>query len=183
MAVRNKINLSGNNIYFITFTILDWLYVFTEEKYCKLVFKWFDYIKENYGNKIYGYVIMPNHIHVILEISERSPVIGKLVQNAKRFLAYGIVDYLEADGRADILSHFQSKANKRKRAKHKVFNHRYDSLILQSLKFFLQKLNYIHNNPCQEKWRLAEYPEEYNYSSAANYISGKGLYVVEVMEF
>ena len=183
MAVRNKINLSNSNIYFITFTILDWKNIFIEEKYCDLVFKWFDYIRQNYGNKIYGYVIMPNHIHVILKIAKKSPIIAKIVQNGKRFLAYGIIGYLESDKKISALNYFQSKANKRKGAKHKVFKDRYDSLIIQSEKFFLQKINYIHNNPCQEKWLLAEYPEEYKYSSAANYISGEGLYAVDIMEF
>jgi putative transposase len=34
---------------------------------------------------------------------------------------------------------------------------------------FLQKLNYIHNNPVQSKWHLAEFPEEYSFSSAKFY--------------
>jgi REP element-mobilizing transposase RayT len=38
-----------------------------------LIYKWFDYTKDNYGNKIHGYVIMPNHIHVLMYISNSSP--------------------------------------------------------------------------------------------------------------
>ncbi|MCW3107025.1 MAG: gliding motility-associated C-terminal protein [Segetibacter sp.] len=37
---------------------------------------------------------------------------------------------------------------------------------------FLQKLNYIHNNPTQPHWRLCQYPEEYKYSSAKFYEKG-----------
>ena len=37
---------------------------------------------------------------------------------------------------------------------------------------FLQKLNYIHNNPVQQKWKLAQLPEEYNFSSAKFYETG-----------
>ena len=48
---------------------------------------------------------------------------------------------------------------------------------------FLQKLNYIHNNPCQLKWNLANNPEEYKYSSAANYINGSGNYNVDIIDF
>lgn len=36
----------------------------------------------------------------------------------------------------------------------------------------LQKLDYIHRNPMQEKWNLAATPEEYRYSSAKFYMSG-----------
>jgi len=56
-------------------------------------------------------------------------------------------------------------------------------LLVQTDRFFREKLNYIHNNPCQEKWRLAERPQDYKYSSAANYFLGKGYYNVEMIEF
>jgi hypothetical protein len=35
-----------------------------------------------------------------------------------------------------------------------------------------QKLNYIHNNPCQGKWMLASNPLEYKFSSAKFYETG-----------
>ena len=41
---------------------------------------------------------------------------------------------------------------------------------LYSEKVIWQKIDYIHNNPCTEKWRLARYPEEYRFSSASFYI-------------
>jgi len=36
-----------------------------------------------------------------------------------------------------------------------------------------QKLDYIHNNPLQEKWKLANTPQEYNFSSANYYETNK----------
>ncbi len=173
-------------------------------------------MKEKYSNKIYGYVIMPNHIHCLIKITDESPKLSILIQNAKRFLAYQIVDLLVEDnntefpprrsllkgtatdmqtkrhsplrrdcGEANIglLNYFKEHAEVRKGAKHKLFEDRYDSLIIQSRKFFLEKLNYIHRNPCTEKWKLAENPEGYKYSSAPNYILGAGVYDVDVMEF
>ncbi len=181
MATRNKIFLS-NEIYFLTFTVLDWRSVFISERYTNLVYKWFDYMKENYGNKIHGYVIMPNHIHLLVKVTERSQQVPKLIQNAKRFLAYEIVKYLKEDGNNYLLNCFKAKAKTSHRAKHKVFKDGYDSLIIQSRKFFLEKLNYIHKNPCVERWNLAKNPEDYPYSSAANYIMGSGVYPVEVMD-
>ena len=37
---------------------------------------------------------------------------------------------------------------------------------------FKQKVDYIHNNPIQEKWKLALLPEDYKYSSARFYETG-----------
>jgi hypothetical protein len=39
-------------------------------------------------------------------------------------------------------------------------------------KFFEQKLNYIHFNPCQPHWNTTDRPKNYNYSSAGFYESG-----------
>ncbi len=156
MAVRDKTPFKANEIYFITFTILNWEKVFNDDQKCELVYKWFRYMEKHYNNKIHGYVIMPNHIHLLLYISALSPRLSTLIFNAKRFLAYGL---------------------------HCLFEPRYDSLIIQSRKFFLEKLNYIHRNPCRERWQLVDRPEDYRYSSASNYISGKGVYGVDVIDF
>jgi REP element-mobilizing transposase RayT len=182
MTVRNRIYIP-NQTYFITFTILGWKKIFVDKQTIDLVYKWFDYIKNKYGNEIEGYVIMPNHLHVLMKTSSGSPKPAILIMNAKRFMAYEIVKYLEKTGQRELLDYFRSHARGADRAKHKIFTDRYDSQIIQSLKFFLQKLNYIHNNPCQEKWQLAKSPEKYLYSSAANYTSGKGFYEIKLVNF
>ncbi len=43
------------------------------------------------------------------------------------------------------------------------------SIDLFTQKVLEQKLNYIHSNPLQYKWRLAKTPESYYYSSASFY--------------
>jgi hypothetical protein len=43
---------------------------------------------------------------------------------------------------------------------------------LWSEKAFIQKLNYIHNNPVKSPWNLVQYPEDYKYSSAKFYETG-----------
>ncbi len=156
MAVRDKTSFKPNEIYFVTFTILNWEKVFIDDISCELVYKWFRYMEDKYGNKIYGYVIMPNHIHVLFYISDKSPRLSTLIFNAKRFLAYQL---------------------------HCLFEPRYDSLMIQSRKFFLEKLNYIHSNPCREHWQLVDKPEKYKHSSASNYIIGIGKYPVVCIDF
>ncbi len=180
MAVRKKVFIPGR-VYFITFTIFRWQRVFITKQYCDLVFKWFDYQREQYQNRIHGYVIMPNHLHCLIYISEASPPVSKLVQNAKRFLAYGIVPLLEEEGKDKMLAIFKSVARTANGAKHKVFEERYDSKIIENAALFREKLEYIHNNPCKGHWRLAEAPEKYPFSSASNYHAGNGMYEVEVI--
>lgn len=47
------------------------------------------------------------------------------------------------------------------------------AILMDSEQKFLQKLNYIHLNPLQEKWCLAASPEEYYWSSAKFYELGQ----------
>ena len=182
MSVRNKIYLPEQT-YFITFTILGWRKIFVNDHLAGLVYKWFDYLRTTYDNQILGYVIMPNHVHCLLKTSAKSPGLPILVMNAKRFLAYEIIDYLKQVRDKKTLDYFAWYARVQDRAQHKVFTDGYASLIIQSEKMFLQKLNYIHKNPCQEKWQLAKSPEEYRYSSAANYTYGHGYYEVSLVDF
>jgi putative transposase len=183
MAVREKSIFLPNEIYFITFTILGWQLIFTSNDYCQLIYRWFDYMNNEYGNKVYGYVIMPTHVHILLHISDKSPIISKLMQNAKRFLAYDIVKLLKKENKEELLKFFSDNKYKNTQANYKIFEERYNSLIIQSEKFFLEKLNYIHNNPLAEKWKLAKNVEDYTYSSASNYFNNNGLYNIKVMEF
>ncbi|HAK11940.1 MAG TPA: transposase, partial [Chitinophagaceae bacterium] len=43
------------------------------------------------------------------------------------------------------------------------------SIPLTSEQALIQKLNYIHLNPVRDKWKLADLPEEYLWSSAKFY--------------
>ena len=44
----------------------------------------------------------------------------------------------------------------------------------------IQKMEYIHNNPCRKKWILADAPEEYQYSSASFYLNDKANKYIEL---
>ena len=50
------------------------------------------------------------------------------------------------------------------------------SVDLWDKNVLIQKLIYIHNNPLSHPWNLANYPEEYKYSSALFYEEGIDLF-------
>jgi REP element-mobilizing transposase RayT len=84
MSVRKQIQES-NGIYFITFTCARWLHLFDICQSYGVVYNWFDYLKSQ-GHYIVGYVIMPNHVHVIIGFANTGISINKAVGNGKRFL-------------------------------------------------------------------------------------------------
>ena len=67
---------------------------------------------------------------------------------------------------------------------HQVFEDSFEVKLCTSQKFLLQKLTYIHNNPCSGKWMLADAAINYKHCSASYYETNKaGAYpVVSWME-
>jgi REP element-mobilizing transposase RayT len=161
-----------SGVYFITFTNYKWLPLFEITNAYDLVYKWFNYLIEK-GNYIIGYVIMPNHLHLIIAFRKSKQTINTIIGNGKRFLAYGIVERLKQDNRITILETLEKgvKSTDKDRGKlHEVFEESFDWKECTSDKFIQQKLDYIHNNPCTEKLKLCLNPSDYKHSSAKFYI-------------
>lgn len=173
MSVKQKVEeLSG--IYFITITCHNWLNLFDESDSYSSVYNWFAYLKSE-GNFINGYVIMPNHLHALISFYNTGKNINKIIGNGKRFMAYQIVGDLGKKGKENVLFELANGVNSsdRKRGKlHQVFEPSFDIKECFSPHFILQKLNYIHFNPCTGKWQLSGCPENYIHSSALYYSTG-----------
>jgi REP element-mobilizing transposase RayT len=130
MAVR-ELRSEKEVIYFITFTCYNWLPLFEITKAYDSVYKWFEYMKK-YETRVVGYVIMPNHLHLMLYLSEKSPNVNVLIANGKRFLAYEIVRRLEAGNELKVLerlSHAVKSHEKKHGKKHRVFEPSFDAKI------------------------------------------------------
>jgi len=118
---------------------------------------------------------MPNHLHVPIDFSASPKSINAIVSNGKRFMAYELVKRLQKSGNDEWLKKLMqavAASDKDRGKKHQVFKRSFDCKLITTNHFFLEKLNYIHNNPCSGVWRLVENPVDYRYSSAKYYIGG-----------
>jgi putative transposase len=68
-----------------------------------------------------------------------------------------------------VLDQFRVERNDRK---YQFFKQRPLSIPLFTEKVVWQKMEYVHNNPVQEKWRLVDRAEDYVFSSASLYANG-----------
>lgn len=177
----DKPHINESGVYFITFTNYNWLPLFDITGAYDSVYKWFDYLKLQ-GHEIAGYVIMPNHLHVLIWFNENEQSINKQVSNGKRFMAYDVVSRLQGLNRIDILKQLADgvSASDRQRGKlHQVFNPSFDMKLCYGKDFIKQKLDYIHMNPLNKKWQLVADATLYKHSSALFYETGEqGIYSV-----
>ena len=162
----------GSEIYFITFTCFKWLPLFKIANAYDSVYKWFNYLRDVQKCQIFGYVIMPNHVHAIIKTSDESKSINMLVGNGKRFIAYDIVNKLKASGNKELLNTLSNAVQyneKQKGKKHHIFRLSFDCKVLESKKIIISVLDYIHHNPVMGKWNLTDDFVNYQHSSAAFY--------------
>jgi hypothetical protein len=127
MAIKWKHD-DSLTMYFCTFTCYQWLALIEIVKGYDIVYKWFDYLKQQ-GYGTVAYVIMPNHIHTILYFSKTGFNLNKIIGKAKRFMAYEIIKRLIQLNRQHVLDDLAngvSAREKRKGQLHKVFT---DSLM------------------------------------------------------
>ena len=81
--------------HFITATVVDWIDVFTRQVYRDCVIDCLNYCIANKGMIVYGYVIMSNHIHLIIQSEEVK--LSDLVRDFKKFTAKNILEKIQSE--------------------------------------------------------------------------------------
>jgi REP element-mobilizing transposase RayT len=155
-----------NYIYFFTATILNWQNLLKPDKYKQIICDSLNYLVKNNRVTVYGFVIMPNHIHIIWQINEPDKI--ETVQ--RDFLKYTAqqIKFDLLKNHQNVLAFFKSNAKDRA---YQFWERRAYTSKLYNRKVVEEKLNYIHNNPISKKWNLCSSPELYKYSSASYYLS------------
>ena len=167
----HTLHTDTHEVYFCTVTCFKWLPLFEESKAYACVYKWFDHLK-NDGCLLVGYVIMPNHFHVLLYPTHTGTSLNKIVGDGKRFMAYGIVNGLKKQGKTKLLDEVANgveAGEKRRGKKHQVFKLSFDARRCFDERMIEQKLDYIHHNPVSGKWRLVNDFVDFEHSSARFY--------------
>jgi REP element-mobilizing transposase RayT len=161
--------------HFMTFTVVDWIDVFSRKIYRDSVIESLKYCQKEKGLILCGYVIMSNHIHIIMQ--RESGSLSDLLKDFKTFTAKQTLALLKegSESRSDwMLKRFEwaSKSHSRNSSYQfwKYGNHPEE---IFSEKFFWSKLNYIHVNPVRAG--IVSKASDYLYSSASNYVRDEGI--------
>jgi len=166
---HNKRYLSDfiNHPQFVTATILEWKHLLAKDKYKQIIVDSLSFLVRDGRIKVYGFVIMPNHIHLLWHLDE-SRKLEDVQRDFLKFCGQKIKFDLK-DNHTAVLERFLVDAKDRK---YQIWERNPRVTDLYSVAVIEQKLNYIHNNPLQAHWNLAERQEDYYYSSARFYYTG-----------
>ena len=149
---------------FFTATILRWQKLLYDNNLKQIIIDSLHWLVTEKRCYVYAFVIMPNHIHLLWKIAdglEREIVQGAFLS----FTAHAFKKYLKQNN-VSLLEEYHVDAKDRS---YQFWQRTPMVKETWSEKFFLQKLNYIHQNPCQPHWMLAALPEDYKWSSAMFY--------------
>jgi REP element-mobilizing transposase RayT len=147
----------NTEIYFVTFTVIDWMPIFTNKIYFDILIENLKIYSEKYNASIMGYVIMTNHIHLLIKSKDTI----KFIQNFKSFTTRELLKHINDERKPYLV-------NSKVFSYQKIWQRTNMPILIYSDRFFNQKLNYIHNNPVEKGY--VEAPEDWIYSSARNYM-------------
>jgi putative transposase len=175
--IRNQ-----NAIHFITFSVVQWVDVFTRSYYSDIVIESLKYCQKEKGLRIHAYCIMPNHIHMIVS-AKVGYQLSDIIRDFKKYTSKKIVtaiEHNEKESRKDwMLWIFKSAGTTNERNNEYQFwqqdNH---PVECDTNEITETRLKYVHENPVRAGIVLEPY--WYKYSSAIDYYTNeKGLLEID----
>jgi REP element-mobilizing transposase RayT len=150
--------------------VLNWLPVFTRPGTVQIILDAMAWRQQNKGVKVYGFVILENHMHCIMKADDLS----QQVHDFKAFTAKEILRYLEEENAARILDllAFFKKAHKSD-AHYQFWEEGSHPQLISNEEMLRQKLEYIHRNPVERGY--VDEAIHWRYSSARNYEGLEGV--------
>ena len=155
--------------HFVTCTVLHWIPVFTRPATVEIVLESLRFLM-NDGLKVYAYVVLENHLHMVVQSNDLSRDIARF----KSYTSKQLLAYLSEHNVRQILNQlaFYKKAHKDDRA-YQFWQEGCHPEWIQDDEMMRQKIEYIHQNPVKRGY--VDLPEHWRYSSARNYAGQSGV--------
>ena len=156
------------SIYFLTLTVIEWIDIFTNEDYLRVLSDSMNYCIDNKGLVVNGYVFMTNHIHLLTDAQE-SINLDDIISDFKRYSTKKIINLVKTDNRSYIIRLLYKSYKKKEENRLQIWQPNNWPEVVENQKFYNQKLDYIHNNPVLQGF--VNDPCKWRYSSARDYYS------------
>ena len=163
------IHIDPSHLYFVTITIKHNLHILKNDVLKRIIVDSLNTGRILGQYQLFAFVIMPNHIHIIIKCPENYPP-PDAIRELKKATALLILRQMKAENNQKALSRLCITNPKSDSHKYAVWKPEYQAQNVFSPSYLRQKLDYIHYNPTREQWKLVEKPEDYIWSSARFYM-------------
>jgi REP element-mobilizing transposase RayT len=157
------------HLYFVTTTSIQHYKLFKRDLMKRLVVDSLDCMRLRGRFKLYSFVVMPNHLHLIIQCGVDDPL-AACMRDLKKHIADRLIRQYRIEGNQSTLDELASAVTQPSKQRYQVWEEGYNAKDVYSPEFLRQKMTYMHSNPCQPQWDLAESPEHYPWSSASFYL-------------
>jgi len=166
-------------LYYLTFQVVGWADIFSRKIYRDIVIDSLDYSRKNKGLELFSYVIMTNHIHLIVR-STKGDLSGT-VRDIKKHISKQVFKTMNEISESrrewlEIIFKYHARSNKRSSLM-QFWTHENHAVELTTNKMIQSRLDYIHQNPVRAAWVCK--PEDYMYSSARNFADLESLLKID----
>jgi putative transposase len=159
MAHRFQISQDSPALY-MTIVTKDRLPVFRTDHMRDLLCRGIDEARRSAGFLIFAYVVMLDHLHML---TSRPSTVSNVLRVMKGITARRLIDYLKENRHSSSLAKLQHQERNRN-YKYSLWQTEKNVLPVFSEGMFMEKVNYIHQNPVQAM--LTEQAIDYRWSSA-----------------
>jgi putative transposase len=174
---RSRYRFLENYPHFLTCTVVNWLPIFSQPRLVQIILNSLDFLRSNQRLALHAYVIMENHLHLIASAENLSKEIAAF----KSFTARSIIDSLKADRAEYLLTQLKFYKQSHKTTQdYQLWQEGSHPQAIISEDMFVQKLEYIHNNPVKRGY--VDDPTHWRYSSCRNYMGMEGIFEVDVLD-
>jgi REP-associated tyrosine transposase len=163
--MEKRYRIEGS-IYYITSVIYNRLKIFVQPSFIIPIIDSLNYYRYQYSCKILGYVIMPDHIHLLI-FPQMEAALTDFMRDFKRFTSGRITRQAKVEGKKEWVDRFEQAGSETERAEYKVWQDSFWEQMIYSENFLKQRLNYIHLNPVRAG--MVKDAADYLYSSYRNY--------------
>jgi REP-associated tyrosine transposase len=168
--------------YYVTFTVIHWIDIFSRKEYRDIIVDSLNYCIKEKGLVVYGWVIMSNHVHLIITAKTEEQNISAIIRDFKKYTSKAISKAIGeiAESRREWLLNAMSKEAKRigRATYYKLWKDDNHAITIDGKIITIkERLNYIHDNPVRNG--LADGQWDYVYSSSLDYQGKKGLVHIE----
>ncbi len=155
-----------NHLHFLTASTYHRVRLFKSVSFCEEFIRTLDHLRPEQGFRLLGYVLMPDHFHLLIWPSQKanpSKIIGSLKERTAKRIIKKLTQEPGARWCAKMLKAIRLPASVHDEATYRVWQRQFYDFNVWSEKKRLEKLEYMHGNPV--KRRLVESPGEWRWSS------------------